>query len=53
VFTDPTTSFQLLTGQIEFVRDKKTKIPFDPDMAVAWRIHELGTHIFHIECALY
>jgi adenosylmethionine-8-amino-7-oxononanoate aminotransferase len=27
---------------IEFVQDKKTKAPFDPEVAVAWRVHELG-----------
>ncbi|KAG9191587.1 hypothetical protein G6011_10321 [Alternaria panax] len=27
---------------IEFVQDKETKAPFDPEVAVAWRVHELG-----------
>ncbi|CAA9960987.1 Omega-amino acid-pyruvate aminotransferase [Pyrenophora teres f. maculata] len=27
---------------IEFVQDKKTKMPFDRSLNVAWRIHELG-----------
>lgn len=29
--------------QIEFVRDKATKQPFDPKQAIAMRIHETGT----------
>jgi hypothetical protein len=28
------------------VQDKKTKAPFDPDVAVTWRIHELGGFTF-------
>lgn len=28
--------------QIEFVRDKKSKAPFDSEAAIAWRIHEQG-----------
>ncbi|OAG24162.1 PLP-dependent transferase [Alternaria alternata] len=30
---------------IEFVQDKKTKAPFDPEVAVAWRVHELGMFV--------
>jgi adenosylmethionine-8-amino-7-oxononanoate aminotransferase len=28
------------------VQDKKTKAPFDSDVAVSWRIHELGRFTF-------
>lgn len=28
--------------QLEFVKDKVTKEPFDPGHKVAWKIHDLG-----------
>lgn len=27
------------------MQDKKTKAPFDPEVAVAWRVHELGMFV--------